>query len=279
MGHGTPRFTLPLRAMAQPAVGNQPGNMGLQKGAPQLGEEGTTRTHRAPTGTAASSQPQPLPQKCLSMLSGTAGLMSLCPGRFPTRVSLPLSLLPSPPPSTAPFPGISGRRLVLHPTEVCTHGTLPSQQPGSCRDVPSLARDSREEGLSSCCRGCFTALRSPCSPLLSSGTASRASTRSPSPEPCWLLFCCPEPPGWRAAAGSLPFRAAQSPRCNSWETPPLSFLQASPAQPPAWSLLGAAQTPLSASSSPLKIPFPEEPCEAPQVFGFTYMFIMNLSHD
>lgn len=38
------------------------------------------------------------------------------------------------------------------------------------------------------------------------------------------------------------------------------------------SVLGAAQTPLSASSSPLKIPFPEQPREAPQVFGFTYVY-------
>lgn len=45
------------------------------------------------------------------------------------------------------------------------------------------------------------------------------------------------------------------------------------------SLLTAAQMALSAPASPLKIPFLEERSEAPQVFGSTSMFVMNLSHD
>lgn len=148
-------------------------------------------------------------------------------------------------------------------------GMLPPQQPGSFRDVPSLAQDSRDQGLLSCR---FTALQSPCRLLLSSGTASCASTRSPDPEPS-----CP-----RMDELQLGFslRSSTVPRqCHDGqEMPPLPCAATSMVTQEQ-SLLGAAQRPPSASSPPLKIPFPEEPCEAPQVFGFARMFIKNLSHD
>lgn len=206
--------------------------MGLQGGAPHLEEERTARTHHAPTGTAASHRPLPLPQKCPSMLHGTAGLMSLHPSSFPTGVSLPLSLLPSPPrqspPSPAPVP-------VLHPTEVCMHGTLPSQPPGSCRDVPSLAQDSRDGGLLSCHKGCLTAPPSPCGPL-SRGTAN-CGEHPPAPQALNPAAACSRDgelqPGFSLHSSTVP--KSQRRCCGGWAMPPLPFLQDSPAQPPAWS--------------------------------------------
>lgn len=155
-----------------------------------------------------------------------------CWARGPTPQQFPHRSFPAPLPAALSSPASVP---LLHPTDVCLHGTLPSQPPGSCRDVPSLAQDSRDEGLLSCHKGCLTAPPSPCGPL-SRGTAN-CGEHPPAPQA--LNPAAPRPrdgelqQGFSLRSGTVP--KSQRRCCGGWAMPPSPFLQDSPTQPPAWS--------------------------------------------
>lgn len=202
--------------------------------------------------------------------------MSLCSSRFPTRASL----LPSS--SQAQSPSAALPAEVGAAPNQCVHAVM-------CAAIPLawvltccalLGREQQRQGTSVLLYRMF---HSPAIALCSSEQwhSQLCICLCPGPEPC-----CHKPL-MESCSTAFPFGAAWSLRLTALPRLPGDATIALPSVQPCagtgvvtqeQSLLGAAQTPLSASSL-LKIPFPEEPCKAPQVFGFTCISIINLSRD
>jgi len=194
------QVALLLGAAAQHAVGNQPGNAGLQKGAPLFGEEGAPRTHHRPRGLQLLADHH---HSCRNAPQCCVGPPGSCPC---APAGSPLELL-CPSPGTAPFPGIPSAAQQCSMT-----GCVPTAWVPQGRALPGVGQQRR---------GTFALLRC-------------ASTHSPSPEPAGFAFAAPGARHRELQPGFSPGPRPRQ-RCHgSREVPRLPFLQASPAQPPVW---------------------------------------------
>lgn len=212
-GSRLPRAHQPPRQLPLPAV--LPWGTALRACASTSLEIGGCRREHPDSGRREQLGPTALPRG-LQLLAGHYRCGRNVPrsrAHVPTPRRVPLG--------TAPCPGIAAWWRVLHPAEGARVTRCHPSTPGPAGTRPPLQGTAEMRDVCG-----SAALRSPRGLLRRGGTASRAPTRSPRPEPCWLRSCCPKP---CAAPCQQPCRGGR-------ETPPPSpFLGASPAQPPAWS--------------------------------------------